>query len=154
MMGHGLVPLVSDESRISKKPFARPFNTWRRSKLMTEHEMSAKDYDAILEQQGGGCAICEKKSRKKLFVDRCQSTSIVRGLLCPKCLTFLECFDFDANRMLAAAKYRDAPCVCEQVRVFRMDGLERSSTGCRAGKADRPFLVWRAHLEGSRGDEQ
>ena len=75
---------------------------------MTDLEMPLGDYDAILARQRGGCAICEKKSRKKLLVYRCQSTGMVRGLLCHKCLTFLECFDFDPNLILAAAKYRAA----------------------------------------------
>jgi hypothetical protein len=136
-----------------KKVLARPFNTWRRSKFMTDDEISSKHYDAILALQGGRCAICETKSRKKFFVDRCRSKDRVRALLCRKCLTLLECFNYDPNLMWAAAKYRYGPRLGEYVRAFHKKLVERGRP-VAAQKKQRPFLVWPAHLEGLRGDEQ
>jgi len=66
------------------------------SKLKRLYGITVDDYYAMLEQQGGGCAICEAKipgmrhykrnGRIEMFhVDHCHSTGKVRGLLCGAC---------------------------------------------------------------------
>ena len=59
----------------------------RKSKL-AKYGITPEDYDRMLEEQGGGCAICGKtpeEEGKNLGVDHCHSTGIVRGLLCRGC---------------------------------------------------------------------
>lgn len=65
----------------------------RDAKLWNRYRIRAKDYDAMLEQQGGVCAICDRQSsegspdhwRGVLCVDHCHDTGRVRGLLCNDC---------------------------------------------------------------------
>lgn len=51
------------------------------------------EYNAMLEAQGGTCYICklpESHARyKRLSIDHCHETGVVRGLLCHKCNTIL-----------------------------------------------------------------
>lgn len=49
--------------------------------------ISHDEYDALLEAQGGRCAICRNKPKKRrLAVDHNHKTGLVRGLLCsPAC---------------------------------------------------------------------
>jgi hypothetical protein len=68
----------------------------RRSLLKTKYGMTAADYAAMIEQQGGRCAICTKQypligrdGRHSLHVDHDHATGKVRGLLCSGCNTFL-----------------------------------------------------------------
>lgn len=48
--------------------------------------LTATDYDALLQAQGGRCAICRARPKsKRLAVDHEHKTGAVRGLLCSRC---------------------------------------------------------------------
>src|SRR6266705_6075811 len=49
--------------------------------------LSVDDYLHLLEKQNGVCAICfrPEKGDKRLAVDHCHVTNVVRGLLCRRC---------------------------------------------------------------------
>lgn len=48
--------------------------------------LTREDYDALLEAQGGKCAICRRRPKsKRLAVDHDHKTGAVRGLLCSRC---------------------------------------------------------------------
>jgi hypothetical protein len=61
--------------------------------LRTIHGITLKDYNRLLEQQGGICAICGQEEigkdrngeKKVLSVDHNHKTGKIRGLLCSKC---------------------------------------------------------------------
>ncbi|RRV29834.1 hypothetical protein EGJ23_01400 [Pseudomonas sp. o96-267] len=66
----------------------------RASRLKSEYRLEQDEYQAMLESQGGACAICgaqstgvrEKGKRERsLSVDHCHTTGKVRGLLCHNC---------------------------------------------------------------------
>lgn len=67
------------------------------------------DYEELLRQQNGLCAICGKpetiKSKtghvRSLAVDHCHVTGMVRGLLCFRCNTNLAILEDEKFRMLA-----------------------------------------------------
>src|SRR5262245_7691379 len=73
--------------------------------LKRRYGMSPLDYDALLTLQGGVCAICKKKPKRRLVVDHCHSRHTVRGLLCHKCNIGLGMFDDDIDRLRAAIAY-------------------------------------------------
>ena len=55
---------------------------------MDTYGITAEEYWAIYEYQGGCCYICRRAKgtgRKKLSVDHCHTTGFVRGLLCGPC---------------------------------------------------------------------
>jgi len=50
------------------------------------HALPDAEYQALLDRQGGGCAICGAPPKtRKLHVDRDHFTGLVRGLLCYRC---------------------------------------------------------------------
>jgi hypothetical protein len=53
--------------------------------------ITAEDYQALYEAQGGACYICQRAKgiSKKLSVDHDHATGYVRGLLCTSCNKFL-----------------------------------------------------------------
>lgn len=63
--------------------------------------LSEEQYKAMLEAQGGLCKIC-KKVGKKLHVDHCHRTGLIRGILCNYCNVMLG-QAFDRISTLAAA---------------------------------------------------
>ena len=64
------------------------------------------DYDAILEMQRGGCAICGKPPGTiSLHVDHDHATGEVRGLLCVGCNNALGQFHDDRELLARASDY-------------------------------------------------
>ncbi|WIC40162.1 endonuclease VII [Gordonia phage Battleship] len=67
----------------------------RRNRRKYSHErhigetygITSEQYLQIYEAQGGVCYICQRARglKKKLSVDHCHATGMVRGLLCQKC---------------------------------------------------------------------
>lgn len=58
----------------------------RNTRLIREYNLTAAEYDALLDAQGGGCAICGRlPTNIRLAVDHSHRTRRVRGLLCSFC---------------------------------------------------------------------
>jgi hypothetical protein len=78
----------------------------RRKQLFeTVYGISLADYDLMLADQGGVCAICKKAPEKRLCVDHCHTTGKVRRLLCGKCNSMLGFSEDDPARLDAGAAY-------------------------------------------------
>ncbi len=85
----------------------------RNYKVLKKFGISAADYSAMVDAQGGRCAICgdlpyggRPGARKKyLSVDHCHATGKIRGLLCDQCNFGLGQFKDQAERLLAAVEY-------------------------------------------------
>ena len=77
---------------------------------MTKHADFLKtvrqDYDVLLEQQGGVCAICGNppSNRRKLDIDHDHKRMVVRGLLCHRCNRVLANW-IDSSWLRRAADY-------------------------------------------------
>ena len=58
--------------------------------IKAKYGLSKEDYEAILQEQGGVCYICQRhplkiRPKRHLAVDHCHETGRVRGLLCYSC---------------------------------------------------------------------
>lgn len=97
-----------NKSRRARNP-EHVYNIERRSKFKTQYGITIEEYDAMLKQQGGACAICgvDKPSGRTTHfaVDHCHTTGAVRGLLCTKCNRGLGLFNDDTIRIERAVKY-------------------------------------------------
>ncbi len=80
-------PCKKQRDRESQKRTRNP-ETVRRYRL-ARYGLTPEDYDAILQAQHGGCALCERttatRTGKPLHVDHNHRTGEVRGLLCDYC---------------------------------------------------------------------
>ena len=77
----------------------------RANRRHRRYGMSDPDYEALLARQGGACAICGRKSRRRLVVDHCHVCDRVRGLLCHNCNIGLGYYCDDVGRLQAAIAY-------------------------------------------------
>lgn len=77
--------------------------------LRWKYGITAADYDAMLERQGGSCAVCDGQqdhpTRQWFDVDHCHTTGHVRGLLCSSCNTALGLLREDPARIGKLAVY-------------------------------------------------
>ena len=71
------------------------------------------EYEAMLHQQGGVCAVCQKPPRGKyrLRVDHDHATGAVRGLLCNPCNSGMGRLGDDPERLRVAAAYIELAAV-------------------------------------------
>lgn len=77
--------------------------------LVTKYGITSDEFYAMLESQGGGCAICGCQNSgavgRVMSVDHCHKTGKVRGILCHPCNKGLGMFADDSARVAAAADY-------------------------------------------------
>ena len=100
---------VYDHKR-SKTPHRRAVN--HTSNLKCKYGMTVEQYDALLVEQDGLCAICRRPesviqqgTAKKLHVDHDHLTGVVRGLLCAACNKALGLLCDDPAALRNAALY-------------------------------------------------
>ena len=79
----------------------------RQSRRKSSYGVTAEQHEAILEAQGGVCAICggPPSDDRGYHLDHCHETNRVRGLLCGRCNTALGMLDDDSERLRAALRY-------------------------------------------------
>jgi hypothetical protein len=84
----------------------------RDSHLKTNFGLERGEYVRMLARQNGVCAICRRPETvmlhgkiKRLAVDHCHTTNVVRGLLCACCNLAIGYAGDDALRLRAAANY-------------------------------------------------
>ena len=85
----------------------------RNIQLYQKYGILLEDYERILEEQEGRCAICGMKAEhnvingrlKSLHVDHDHSTGTIRGILCSNCNTGLGMFKDDPTLLRNAIEY-------------------------------------------------
>lgn len=87
---------------------ARRAAEFRDARLQKAYGITTAMYDAILEYQGGGCALCGARAKsRRLPVDHDHETDEVRGILCAGCNTGLgKLGDTEAGLLRALAYVR------------------------------------------------
>jgi hypothetical protein len=77
--------------------------------LLRKFGISLEQYFALLQKQGGGCAICGRKvnvtKKRRMPVDHCHKTNVVRGILCDHCNTALGLFQDSPDLLRRALAY-------------------------------------------------
>lgn len=78
-----------------------------RIRSLRRYGMTLDDYDVLLKQQKGVCAICgnSPKKGKNLHIDHDHNTGVIRGLLCFRCNFGLSYFGENVDTLEKAFKY-------------------------------------------------
>ena len=107
----------------------KPRDSRFRGNLLTEDE-----YEAMLEAQGGVCAICKEKPKgSRLSVDHVHGTDQVRGLLCNLCNPALGLFKDNPDRLKRAIEYLERGG-SRSAGPSERDGLGEAYAKGKAGK--------------------
>lgn len=104
-----------ERRRQSVSAWQKEHPEWVRDRNLKRFNITGAEADALLAEQGGGCAICgEPPSRRALDIDHDHSCcdgnfscgKCIRGLLCSDCnMGIGKLGDRDPERLLAAAGY-------------------------------------------------
>jgi len=77
-------------------------------KLKSNYGITLELYNQILESQEGKCRICKTDSSllvKRLAVDHCHQSNLIRGLLCQNCNTAVGLLKDSTDILNSAIKY-------------------------------------------------
>lgn len=82
----------------------------RAQKYRNRYGIDIEDYEKILKEQNGVCAICGgtdlgRKSAKYFVIDHCHETNKIRGLLCHKCNMILGLCNDNPDILLNSVIY-------------------------------------------------
>lgn len=84
----------------------------RHKSALKRYGITAAEYEAMMAAQKYVCAICKKPERithkgatRRLAVDHCHETGVIRGLLCGHCNQAIGKFNEDPNILRAAIDY-------------------------------------------------
>jgi hypothetical protein len=101
-------------TRFQKGQFTREKSPkWKGGYYFLKYGITYEDYDRMLLQQNGVCAICGTPPKKnRLAVDHCHKTKKVRGLLCFRCNYGLNWFQDNPERFTRASAYLKGELLC------------------------------------------
>jgi len=94
----------------------------RNSYLKRTFGMTQTDYEAMLESQGGGCALCHRPPSRKisLHIDHDHKTGRIRGLLCGSCNNGIGLLQEDEEVLLRALDHvRSDPDTQRMIELTR-----------------------------------
>ena len=91
---------------IMKKFKSKHPGYFRDKQLQRDYGITLIAYEAMLQDQGGGCAVCGRRpGTRSLHVDHNHETGQVRGLLCSQCNHALGLLSEDVLRIMELAEY-------------------------------------------------
>ena len=128
---------IAERERLHRKQHPE---VWKKKHIQYTYGLSWDEYQAILARQGGVCAMCKTKSKRRLCVDHCHKTGMVRGILCDPCnLTIGLCRDSTkitraATAYLEAAQKR----IRRKLRGKKKKKARPSPRATRAGAVRSP----------------
>lgn len=73
--------------------------------LKKKYGLTTEQYEQMVNEQNGKCAICGEVPEGGLTVDHCHRSGVVRALLCGFCNAGLGDFRDDPQRLESAARY-------------------------------------------------
>lgn len=102
-------PQYRDQQKMLVKAGREKSPHVRHAHQLRRFGLTLADYNRMLAEQNGCCAICRNpqadKRTKRYHVDHCHATGRVRGLLCSSCNLGLGKFHDDAERLERAVVY-------------------------------------------------
>lgn len=82
-----------------------PVRSERERQLRSRYRLLLEDYDALLAEQKGACAVCREVWTNDLYVDHHHPTGQIRGLLCARCNSLVGALESDPVLVAEAATY-------------------------------------------------
>lgn len=120
-----------NEYRRKRRQLAEVKERERAGHLKRKFGISLEDYDRLLADQDGGCAICGNPPRHdiSLHVDHDHATGRTRGLLCFRCNNALGDFADDPDMLIRGASYL-GPVAKEPALEQRLAALRAATNQC------------------------
>jgi hypothetical protein len=114
----------------------------RRISLKKLFNLTPEEYDTILAFQGGVCAICQQPPKsKRLSVDHCHRTGLIRGALCSFCNRAIAVFMDNVERLDRAVAFLRNPTATQALGAPRYGLIGRVSNKAATRKRLNKHLI-------------
>jgi hypothetical protein len=104
---------INEQMRALRASDRERFRRYDRKRRLIKLGATLEEYEALLEAQGGVCAICQGPPNGKdpdiYHIDHDHETGVLRGLLCHSCNTSLGHFRDDVATLRRAIEYLSDP---------------------------------------------
>lgn len=97
-----------DKVRSWRKKTGKKSNKPRPQRQRHASGLAWQDFDQIIADQEGRCAICDRQLDKPV-IDHCHETKLIRGALCNRCNLGIGYFSDSPIILAAAAQYLTSP---------------------------------------------
>lgn len=102
-----------------RRRYIRTAQQERERHLVRKYGVTQADYDRMLRDQDGRCAVCGKTQARAFDVDHCHTSGKVRGLLCTSCNRMIGHAGDSVERLRAAAEYlKKGNYILDSLAVF------------------------------------
>ena len=95
----------AEYNRIYREQNKEKLAAYMRQYGLAQYGLTLEEYEAMLDEQIGVCAICKTSGEGNLAVDHDHKTGKIRGLLCKKCNSALGFFGDDYQLVKTAESY-------------------------------------------------
>lgn len=108
---------IADRNRRWRQANKERVQARSRAKQLSAFGLTADQYDAMHAAQGGLCAVCSKPQpgKRRLAVDHCHRTGVVRGLLCTGCNSAIGRLGDSVTGLLRAVRYLKASAARKEI---------------------------------------
>lgn len=104
---------INGQMRAARAADRDRFRRYNLKRRLKKYGVTLEEYEALLESQGGVCAICQGPPNGKdddiYHADHDHKTGELRGLLCSRCNNGLGCFSDKAELLQIAIAYLARP---------------------------------------------
>jgi hypothetical protein len=97
---------MKDYAKEWRKTYYRgPRRSEAQQSRLRQYGLTQEQYDELLVESCGRCAICTVAFTETPHIDHCHATGKVRGLLCRRCNRAIGLFKDDPSILLAGVEY-------------------------------------------------
>ena len=111
------------------------------ARRLKKYGLDAQTYQRMLDEQGGVCMYCRRPPTRRLCVDHCHATGVVRALLCDRCNMGVGHLGDDPERMRRAAD-----------RIEQSRGIREANLRIVAKIPTATFKLTFGDVKGSQSD--
>lgn len=108
--------------------------------IRMRYGITPEQYDAMVANQDGRCAIC-LVPQKKFCLDHCHKTNRIRGMLCNTCNVAIAYMGDNPSNLMRAIEYLKEPSDSSSVVFVNRDRLRKRAKNKKTLEKERLIIV-------------